>query len=718
MTRFLRPIAPVLLFSCLVLPRAVARQAAPSPPAVAPPAAGASLIGFTPDAAAAERHWEQMFQQIPKPDSLRESLRTLTAKPHMAGTPADRATAEYVASVFRQAGLDTQVIAYSARLPYPRQVKIELVSPERRELPNYEEPVAGDPFSQMKDAVVGFNAYSPSGDVTAPVVYANYGLEDDYAELAKQGIDVKGKIVLVRYGKSYRGIKSELAAKAGAVGVLIYSDPNDDGYHAGDVYPGGPYRPASGIQRGSILNGNYPGAPLAPGQQPDAAEEAAWKAVLPTLPTLPIAYQAAEPILMALKGPSAPPDWQGGLPFTYHLGGDDQTRVHMHLDMDVQYRTIWDVIGTLRGSGTQEVILGNHRDGWTFGAVDPDGGAMVQLEIARALGQLHRAGWTPLRTIVLCSWDAEEFDLIGSTDWANQNLDSLRQHAVAYINSDEGDSGPNFGADAVPSLSALIRSVTASVPNLTTHATSVYQDWLKLAQDHTPAGKTPPQTPPIGVLGGGSDFEPYLGHVGLASADIGFKGHYGVYHALFDDFHYFSTESDPQFLYGEQETDVKGLLAMRLADAPLVPLDLPAYAQAITDAINQLRAATTAAPASTLDWQGTLAAAARLQTAADAFTERSATALAQAKSNPQRLAQFNDALAGFDQNFLLPQGLPGRPYFEHLIYAPEITRGYSAAVLPGVSERLQQKDWEGAQVQRRYLRQALERAANALDAVR
>ena len=711
-----------LALSLLVLaaqPRATAQQAPSSaPPLVAPPRTGAGLIGFTPAAADTERNWEQMFLQQPNPASLRESLRTLTAQPHMAGTPADHATAEYVASVFRQAGLDTQVIAYSARLPYPRQVRIELVSPAPQTLPNYEEPIPGDEFSAMKDAAIGFNAYSPSGDVTAPVVYANYGLEDDYTELAKAGIDVKGKIVLVRYGRSYRGIKSELAAKAGAAGVLIYSDPNDDGYHAGDVYPNGPYRPATAIQRGSILNGNYPGAPLAPGQQPDAAEQAAWKAALPAVPTAPISYQAAAPILAALTGPAAPRGWQGGLPFTYHLGGNDHTRVHMRLEMDDQYRTIWDVIGTLRGSGSQEVVLGNHRDGWTFGAVDPDSGAMVQLEIARALGRLHAAGWTPQRTIVLCSWDAEEFDLIGSTDWANQNLDALREHAVAYINSDQGDFGPNFSADAVPSLGALIRSVAATVPNLTTHATTIYQDWLKNAQEHAPGGQAPPLTPPIGVLGGGSDFEPYLGHVGLASADVSFSGPYGVYHSLYDDFHYFSTESDPQFLYGAQATDIKGLIAMRLADAPLVPLDLPAYAQAITDAINGLRQAASAPPVATLDWTGTLAAAARLQTAAAQFTERSADALAHAESNPARLAQFNAALAGFDQNFLLPQGLPGRPYFEHLIYAPEITRGYSAAVLPGVSERLEQKDWEGAQVQLRYLRQALERAANALDAVR
>lgn len=714
-----------LLFVAGVL-AAQSPASAPAPAPASPPAVGSALIGFTPAAAAQERRWEDLFLSYPSPASLRAELQTLTARPHMAGTDADRATAEYVAGVFRAAGWNTQIIPYSVRLPYPVQVSVSLVKPRPLPLPNYEDPVAGDRFSQMKDAVVGFNAYSPSGDVTAPVVYVNYGLEDAYAALAKQGVSVKGKIVLARYGKSYRGIKSELAAKAGAAGILIYTDPNDSGYHAGDVYPAGPFAPASDIQRGSILNGPYPGAPLAPGEAPGPAEAAAWKAALPTLPTAPISAAAAASILSALGGPAAPQDWQGGLPFTYHLGGNDDVTVRMRLQMDVRYRTIWDVIATLPGLTPEEVVMGNHRDAWTFGAVDPDSGAAVQLEIARALGRLHRAGWTPLRTLVLCSWDAEEFDVIGSTDWANQNLSSLRNHALVYINSDEGVSGPVFSANAVPSLDALIRSVTQSVPNLLTRATTVYQDWLADARSRAPAGEPVPVAAPIGPLGGGSDFEPFLNHIGLAAADIGFTGPYGVYHSLYDNFHYYRTETDPTFLIATEETDVKGLLGLRLADAPLAPLDLPAYAQAITDAISQLHAQADAGnpapPAAALDWSSALDAAARLRQAADDFTTRSGDALAKfaagAPAAAPRLARFNAALAGFDQNFLLPQGLPGRPEVQHLIYAPEITRGYSAAVLPGVSERLAAKDWAGARVQLRYLRQALERAANALDAVR
>lgn len=715
----------------------------PQAPATVPaPSVGGALIGFTPQTAAQELHWEAVFKSLPDRAGLRASLKTLTAQPHIAGTPADHATAEYVADQFRRDGLETQVIAYSALLPYPKEVHIVLLQPHRQVLPNYGVPIPADKFSAMKNAAVGFNAYSPSGDVTAPVVYANYGLEKDYAYLAQHGISVKGKIVLVRYGESYRGIKSELAQKAGAVGCLIYSDPNDDGYHAGDVYPNGPYRPATAIQRGSILNGNYLGAPLAPGEPPSPEEQAAWKAGLPKTPTAPLSYAAAEPILRALTGAAAPRGWQGGLPFTYHLGGNDHVVVHMRLKMDYRYRTIWDVIGTIPGTGSQAVLLGNHRDAWTFGAVDPDGGAAVQLQVARILGLLYRQGWRPRRTIHLCSWDAEEFALIGSTDYANQHLAALQAHAVAYINSDEGDRGPYFTADAVPSLRPLIRSVTASVPDVVTHQTTIYQDWLRRAQQRAEgegnappfspymwnaasgagrrgaAGAAIPTAPPIGPLGGGSDFEPYLNHVGLATADVSMTGPYGVYHSLYDDFHYFVTETDPNFDYGEEETDIKGLIAMRLADAPLVPLDMPVYAAFIANAINARRAATQAPPGQQLAWAPTLAAAVRLETAADNFTLRSAQALAQARKNPPRLARFNQALAHFDQNFLLARGLPGRPYFQHLIFAPEITRGYAPVVLPGVTQRLEEKQWTEADVQLRYLRQALERAADALNAVR
>lgn len=673
------------------------------------------VTGFAPAQAGVELNWEQKFLQLPQNGEMRLSEKTLTERPHMAGTPADYATAQYVAAEFKKAGLETEIVPYSALLPYPQEVKVEIVAPGHVLLPNYGAPIPGDPSSYQRDAAVGFNAYSPSGDVTAPVVYANYGLEEDYAELAREHVSVKGKIVLVRYGRSYRGIKSDLAAKAGAVGVLIYSDPNDDGYHAGNVYPNGPWRPAEAIQRGSILNGNYPGAALKPGQQPDAAEKAAWQAALPKLPTAPISWAAAKQILKRLQGKVAPRSWQGGLPLTYHLGDTDDTTLHMQLKMDYRYRTIWDVIGTIPGRTAHEVLIGNHRDGWTFGAVDPGSGTIVLLETARALGRLHRQGWTPQRTIRFCSWDAEEFDLIGSTQYALEHLAELQKNAVAYLNTDMGDFGPHFSASAVPSLYALIRDAAKQVPD-PHQPGSVYDNWLKDAQADQPADSTRVEQPPIGDLGGGSDFEPYLGHVGLASADLSFVGPYGVYHALYDDFHYFITESDPDLNNGVAATRLMGVVTMRLADAALLPLDVEQYAHTIQTYLHTLQAKTQKEHA--LDWTPANEAAARLTQAAAAFTQRAQRALAGAQGDPAQLQTWNTALAGFERSLFHPQGLPDRPFFKDLIYAPEITRGYATARLPGVSQRIHEKNWSDAQQQLSYLADALNRAAARLNAVR
>ncbi len=697
-------------------------------PTAAPPPA---MYGFLPAAAARELQWERQMQALPQAASLRASLERLTAQPHGAGTAADHATALYVASVFRRAGLSTRIVRYSALLPQPLEVRIELVQPHPQPLANYEAPIPGDRFSAMKNAFVGFNAYSPSGDVTAPVVYANYGLEDDYAELKRDGISVRGKIVLVRYGRSYRGIKSELAALHGAAGCLIYSDPNDDGFHAGNAYPAGSYRPPTGIQRGSILNNNYPGAPLKPGEPLPAGEAAAWKAALPTVPTAPLSYSAAEPILAALAGRPAPRAWQGGLPFTYHLGGSPQVQVHMRLRMDFSYRTIWDVIGQLDGRQPELVLVGNHRDAWTFGAVDPNSGTMVLLELARALGKLHALGWQPRRTLRLCSWDAEEYALIGSTDYAERHLAELHKSAVAYINMDEGDFGPYFSPGAVPSMRRLIYAVARAVPAPPVTPTgsvmpppgcqpqTVYDLWQCQRAAGAPAGASAPAgPPPIGVLGGGSDFEPFLDYAGLASADISFAGPYGVYHSLYDDFHYFRTQEDPHFDYAVACTRVMGLLAMRLAGANLLPLDVNAYATAIGRNLIQMHQKQPPGPGAQLNWAQTEAAATRLETAARDFSRRAQAALANAGQHPKRLARFNTALADFEQTLQRERGLPGRPFYRNLIYAPEITRGYATARLPGVSQMLEQKNWLGASVQLRYLYEALQRAAIRLQTVR
>jgi N-acetylated-alpha-linked acidic dipeptidase len=682
-------------------------KSAPAPATQAAPAATVAtslstmpLQGFDAPSAEVERGWEAKFLALPERGSLRNSLETITAAPHVAGTPGDRDNANYVASVFRAAGLRTQVVEYSALLPYPEEVTVEISAPSPIRLGNFETPIAGDPFSADQRAVIGFNAYSPSGDVTAPVVYANYGLDDDYAALAKAGIPVKGAIVLTRYGKSYRGLKSLLAEQHGASGVLIYSDPNDDGYHAGDIYPGGAYRPPHGIQRGSILNTAYPGAPLHPGDAPSSIEQAAFAAALPKVPTAPLSYADAQQILLRLKGPSAPAAWQGGLPFTYHLGGTADTQVHMRLRMDYRYRTIWDVIGTLPGSGTGEILLGNHRDAWAFGAVDPGSGTMVLLETSKALGRLRAQGWQPRRSVVFCSWDAEEFALIGSTDYAREYTAKLRRRAAAYLNVDSGDYGPNFGAAAVPSLQPLLASVAQSAPDPHRGGT-VYAAWAQASTGNL-----------FGDLGGGSDFEAFLNYTGVASADLSFSGPYGVYHSTYDNFHYFTSESDPDFAYGAAMTDVLGLAALRLADAPELPLDLGAYGRAIAGFVDTLQRAQTEPPARSLDWTLLSTSANRLRLAAEAFQARAQAALVH--PNPQRLQALNHALSGFEQSLLNDQGLPGEPYFRHEIFSPS---GYASSRLPALAGALGDRNWELADEQLHLLAQTLQLAANRLDGV-
>ncbi len=681
-----------------------------------------ALRGFNSTAVPAELRWETMLSSATSPASLAASLRTLTRLPHVASTPADQQTASYVASVFRQAGLRTEVIPYSARLSFPRLVHVTLLPAQgaAQRLPNYETPVPGDPYSGDRTALVGFNAYSASGTVTAPVVYANYGLGRDYATLQRAGIQVRGKIVLVRYGESYRGNKAALAQRMGAAGVLLYSDPNDDGYHAGDTYPKGSYRPPYGIQRGSILNNSYPGAPLHPGERPAAAEISAWNQQLPRIPVAPIAYAAASPILQALQGAAAPADWQGGLPFTYHFGGGAAPRLRLHVEMTAPYATIWDVIGTIPGTSSSTIIMGNHRDAWTFGAVDPGSGTAVLLQTARNLGKLLQAGWRPRRTIELASWDGEEFGLIGSTDYANQFRQALRDSAAVYLNVDEGVGGTAFTPASVPSLRAELREVARDVqaPSRAGRTSFLSAAWLQDAQDDARRQHHPlPLRAPVDDLGGGSDFESLLCHDGIASADISFSGSYGVYHSLYDDFHYYDTVIDPGFLYSQTETNYMGRLLLRLADAPLLPLDLPTYAARISQYVSQLRAASPQAPARQLPWAATLRAAIDLQNAAGEFNTRAQNALQTASINPQRLRTYNRALREFEGN-LLGEGLPQRPYFLHMIYAPELTRGYDPSRLPGLSEALKAHDWASASGQLQQLTALLQDATAALQAAR
>ena len=544
----------------------------------------------------AEARLEEKFMAVPDAKLAGEELKTLTIEPHLAATPEDRKTAEYVAGKFRAAGLETEIVPYRVLLNWPKVERVEawdetghlLMSGPTRE------HVEGDPAADNPRVVMPFNGSSGSGDVTAEVVYANYGRLEDFNELAAHNIDLHGKIVICRYGSNFRGVKVYLAQQRGAVGVLLYSDPQDDGYDKGDAWPIGPWRPETGVQRGSVQYlFKYPGDPETPGvastlDLPDSARipnPSGPDGSQPYIISIPLSYHDAAPILQALKGPSVPQSWQGALPFRYHMGPGGET-VHLVSQQDYQRRIIWDVIGKIEGSQEPDawVIVGNHRDAWVYGAVDPNSGTAAMLEAVHGIGALLRQGWRPKRTIVFCSWDAEEEGLIGSTEWVEQQGRTL-DHAVAYFNVDVGVSGPDFTASAVPSLKEFIRDIARSVPSPL--GGTVYQAWrLNPSVDNEHRQSNAPPIPGeevhVGDLGSGSDFTPFLQHAGVPATDIGSNGPYGVYHSAFDDFAWFTQNADPHFLYLQQMARVLGLEAMRMADADLLPYDYVAYAREIS----------------------------------------------------------------------------------------------------------------------------------------
>jgi N-acetylated-alpha-linked acidic dipeptidase len=567
-----------------------------------------------------------------------------------------------------------------------------------------------------------FNGSSGSGDVTAEVVYANYGRTEDFNELAARNIDLHGKIVICRYGSNFRGVKVYLAQQRGAIGVLLYSDPQDDGYAKGDAWPIGPWRPETGVQRGSVqFLFKYPGDPETPGvastlDLPDAVRNpnsSGPDGSQPYIPSIPLSYHDAAPILQALKGPSVPQSWQGALPFHYHMGPGGE-KVHLVSQQDYQRRIIWDVIGKIEGSQEPDawVVVGNHRDAWVYGAVDPNSGTAAMLEAAHGIGTLLRQGWRPRRTIVFCSWDAEEEGLIGSTEWVEQQGRTL-DHAVAYFNIDVGVSGPDFTASAVPSLKEFVRDIARSVPSPL--GGSVYRLWhLKPALDseHRQSNAPPVlgEEVHLGDLGSGSDFTPFLQHAGVPATDIESTGPYGVYHSAFDDFAWFTQNADPHFLYLQQMARVLGLEAIRMADAELLPYDYMAYARAISAYLEAAKHRASDAGLGSLDFVPAQAAAARFSAAA-----QRAYAVQSAPSG--ELARLNLALRQTEAALLSDAGLPNRPWYRHTIFAPGELTGYAAVVLPGVNEAIDAQDRNLAAQQLQVLTQALNRAASVLEPV-
>ena len=681
-----------------------------------------AIDGFSADRIAAERQREEQFRAVPNPQSAREHLRRLTLEPHVAGSKEDYATAIYVRDQLRSYGLNAELKEYEVWMNYPKTASVlELITTRRQPLSVREAVLPADPTSSNPKITPLFNGYSASGDVTAPLVYANYGLPDDYADLKKAGVDVKGKIVIVRYGNSFRGVKAKVAEDHGAIGCIIYSDPADDGYMQGDVYPKGPWRPVASGQRGSVQYlFDYPGDPLTPGKpaipnvprlKPEEATD------LTRIPVQPIAYDVAKTLLAPLKGPVRPKGFQGGLPFPYHLGGTNDVKVHLKTDMDYKLRTIWDVITRIDGNEEKDrwVILGNHRDAWVFGAVDPNSGTSTMLEMGRGFGELLKAGWKPRRTIILCSWDAEEYGLIGSTEWAEELATELKEKAVAYLNLDVAVSGANFGASSVPSLWKLIRAVTRDVKDPKT-GKSVYQQWQdRVREDRSEEEKVTGGEARIAPLGSGSDYTPFLQHLGIASTDMGFNGDYGVYHSAYDSFYWMDHFGDPGFRYHVAAAQVWGMLAMRLADADGLPFDYTDYASQVREFFTEaLKLARLRNLAGSLDDKSMTAATDDFAREAERVEKNRQDAIR--NSDRAKLARINDALVQAERQFIDERGLRGRAWYKHEIYAPGFYTGYAAQPLTDFRQALDDRNAANAKEGLERIVAALKRATKTLKA--
>ena len=694
-------------------------------------AAAQSIFGFRD--AASENATEARFLAVPDPRQAEEHLRTLTQAPHMAGTPEDKATADYVAQKFREAGLDTEIVEYKVWLNYPSEISVDATAPAGVEMHGpTREHVDGDPYDDDPRVVMPFNGMSPSGDAEADVVYANYGTPEDFEKLDKLKIDVRGKIVLVRYGQNFRGVKAFVAQEHGAAGVIIYSDPFDDGWRRGDKYPEGPWRPDTAVQRGSVgYMFEFPGDPTTPGvaslpSLPDSQRiSPEQSAQMPKILVTPLSYHDALPILQHLEGSDSPREWQGSLPFTYHVG-PGPVRVKMHLKQDYQFRTLWDVIGRVRGSELPDewVVAGNHRDAWVYGAVDPNSGTAAMLETVHGVGELLKAGWKPKRTVVFGSWDGEEEGLIGSTEWVEQHAADLGG-APAYFNMDVAVSGPKFAASSVPSLKQFLRDVTKAVPS--PKGGTVYEAWQKADQPGAPSTQSPAEAigdirrlpnasgkddVPVGDLGSGSDYSAFQQHLGVPSTDISSSGPYGVYHSVFDNFAWFKKFGDPDFVYEQQMARVFGLEMLRMADADVLPYDYEEYGKEIAV---YLDAAKKRAEGKLGDRALDLNA---VTVAAKHFQDAGAKILSKQKNPPRDPARLNQALREAERGLLVPEGLPHRPWYRHAIYAPGEYTGYAAVVIPGVNEALDKGDAERARQQLAVLTAALERAAKTLEGYR
>jgi N-acetylated-alpha-linked acidic dipeptidase len=702
-----------------------------------------SLAGYSSESSRAERQWEEKFREIPSPDNLRAYMQHLSARPHNVGTAYDKENAEWIAAKFKDFGLDTHIEQFDVLYPTPKERVVELVEGGPKFSAKLQEPaLPEDPTSnQHAEQLPTYHAYSKDGDVTAPLVYVNYGIPEDYEQLDRMGVSVKGKIVIARYYHSWRGIKPKVAAEHGAVGCLIYSDPHEDGFVQGETFPKGAWRPKDGVQRGSVADMPvYPGDPLTPGV--GATKDAKRLKIedAPTItkiPVLPISYADAQPLLEALTGRVAPPQWRGGLGITYHVG-PGAAKVHLKVKSNWDTKPVYDVIAKIPGATFPDewVLRGNHHDAWVNGAEDPTSGMVAVLEEARALGELLKAGWKPKRTIIYCAWDGEEPGLLGSTEWAETHYDELQAHAVAYINSDSNGRG-YLGIEGSHTLEKFSNDIARDITDPETKLSTWKRTHLhEIAEAKSPEDREKMRQRTderIGALGSGSDYTAFLQHDGVASMNIGFGGEDGggIYHSIYDDFYWYTHFSDTNFVYGRALAQTGGTAILRLADADLLPFDFGDFAdtmdtyvkelktlaqktqadiqernreieegvfQATVDPKKPLIAPPVETPAPYLNFApldnatGALVrSASEYRKALEKLNANGGSAMAAAS-----LTDVNKLLIQSERKLTNEEGLPNRPWFKHQIYAPGFYTGYAAKTMPAVREAIEQKQWKQA----------------------
>lgn len=701
------------------------------------------LYGFTANTSQTERDWEKSFRAIPDPKIMRDTMQRLSARPHHVGSPYDKQNAEWILSQFKSWGLNAEIETFDVLFPTPKERVLDLVEPSRYTAKLQEPPVPQDPTSnQQSEQLPSYNAYSIDGDVTAPLVYVNYGVPRDYEELDRLGVSVKGAIVIARYGNSWRGIKPKVAAEHGAVGCIIYSDPRDDGYFEDDVFPNGPMRNDNGVQRGSVLDAPvYPGDPLTPGvgAKGDVKRLAIKDAATITkIPTLPISYGDAKPLLAALKGPIGPPSFRGGLPVPYHVG-PGPAKVHLKVESNWNIKTIYDVVARIPGaeSPDQWIVRGNHHDAWVNGAEDPISGQIALLEEARGLSELLKQGWKPRRTIIYCAWDGEEPMLLGSTEWAEYHADELKQHAAIYINTD-GNGRGYLEVEGSHSLEKFVNSVSRDITdpekNISVWKRRQAEQVLRRAEnpDDREAKKEARSRPDlrIGALGTGSDYTTFIDHLGIASLNVGYGGEDqgGIYHSIYDDFYWFTHFSDTDFVYGRALAQTVGTMAMRFADADVLPYDFSDFADTIHKYSEELktllknrqdeirdrdqaldegmytatsdpRRPTVAPPREDvppfLNFAPLDNGEAAITRSAEHYA-RAMKAFSHAGPSGQSFQALNAQLLQAERQLTSEDGLPRRPWYKHLIYAPGYYTGYTPKTVPGVREAIEEKRYSEA----------------------